>query len=244
MASFTAVNGVGSSVMRSSMTDTTSLTLTGVSTRALLSWGSSWRPVSSDWSTSRSNFDASDVRRVPADSRLFPRPPSGSFPCARASVVVDGSLVSGLPPCPAVPFDIPSSVAFNLTPSPSNAVLSDFPADGDCLALNGDEEKDLLEVGVGDRSGASAGNGPTSDFLGVHGLFCTGGSGGSGSFTVNDRLNGHLVFSKSSILSRISRRNTARCASSGSATGSSMRQYCGFRICSTNLLESSSMHQH
>lgn len=41
MASLTAVNGVGSSMMRSSITDTTSLTFTGVSTRGASSCGSS-----------------------------------------------------------------------------------------------------------------------------------------------------------------------------------------------------------
>ena len=102
----------------------------------------------------------------------------------------------------------------------------------------------MREVGVCGSWGETTGGGPTSDRLGVHGLSFTGAASGSGSLTVNDLLNGHLVFSNSSILSNMPRRSTARWASSASVTGSSMRQYCGLRICSTNLLESSSMHQH
>jgi hypothetical protein len=78
---------------------------------------------------------------------------------------------------------------------------------------------------------------------GVHGRFFTGVCGRSGSLTVKDLLNGHSVFSNCRILSKTSRSSCARYTSSSFSTGSSILQYCGRRICKTNLLESSSTHQ-
>jgi hypothetical protein len=77
---------------------------------------------------------------------------------------------------------------------------------------------------------------------GVQGRFLTGVCGRSGSSTVKDRWNGHSVFSNCRILSKTSRSCWARRTSSCSSTGTSIRQYCGRRICKTNLLDSSSTH--
>jgi len=60
---------------------------------------------------------------------------------------------------------------------------------------------------------------------GVHGRFLTGVDGGSGSSTVNARLNGHSVFSNCRILSKTSRSSCARRSSSLFPTGTSIRQY-------------------
>jgi hypothetical protein len=65
---------------------------------------------------------------------------------------------------------------------------------------------------------------------GVHGRIFTGVSGGSGSSTVNVRLNGHSVFSNLSTFSRTSRNNSALRMFSSPATGTSILQYCGRRI--------------
>lgn len=231
MASLTAVSGVGSSVMRSSMTDTTSFTLTGVSTRAWPSCGSSCP-------------SASSVREFAS-----PEGAPGSDPSARhvpkESVRERVSVTAAefVDPSPSTPFALSASPCSDFNPPrPSTAVLANLAAVGDSFALNGEFGKDRL-VGVGDPSG-DAGSGPTKLLLGVHGRFLGSSTMGSGNRTVNDLLNGHRVFSNSSTPSRISLSTAARRASSGSATGSSMRQYCGRRICRTKRLESSSMHQH
>lgn len=78
---------------------------------------------------------------------------------------------------------------------------------------------------------------------GVHGLLIAGVCGRSGSSTVKDRWKGHSVFSNWRIWSKTSRKSCARRISSGSSTGTSMRQYWGLRICRMNLLECSSTHQ-
>jgi len=94
-------------------------------------------------------------------------------------------------------------------------------------------------TGVWSGVGGKAGYGLCA---GVHGRFLTGVCGGSGSSTVKDLRKGHSVFSNCKILPSTSRKSWARCASSLQATGTSILQYCGLRICKMNLLESSSTH--
>ena len=80
--------------------------------------------------------------------------------------------------------------------------------------------------------------------LPTHGRFLTGSSGASGRATVKDRRKGHWVFSNWRTLLRMPRKLRAITCSSYVATGSSILQKWGRRICSTNLLLSSSTHQH
>lgn len=79
---------------------------------------------------------------------------------------------------------------------------------------------------------------------GRHGLLTIGPGGGSGSSTVNPRAKGHFVFSKNNIVIRSFLNSSVSALSSGLCEESSMRQYWGRLITSTNLLPSSSTHQH
>jgi hypothetical protein len=78
---------------------------------------------------------------------------------------------------------------------------------------------------------------------GFHGLFLTGVRGCSGSSTVKVLLNGHGVFSNKSTFSSTSFSASTCAFSSSFSLGTSMRQYCGGRICRTNLPDpSTSQH--
>jgi hypothetical protein len=77
---------------------------------------------------------------------------------------------------------------------------------------------------------------------GFHGRFWISGS--SGSSTTKFLVNGQAVFSNWSTCARTALNSSDLWISSSSFIGTSILQYCGLRICSTNFDESSSTHQH